>query len=103
MKKHTIVILDDGRTYSADATVAKVSEEIMERVHNDEDQLLPEYAKAGVDAVTAAECIQDISDFLSTPMTPEYFQNAVMQLLKEHKDDIYPPGVTPAWMGDQSG
>ena len=96
--KRTIVLLDDGRPYSGDATVAKVSEAIMDRVESDEDQLLEEYAKAGVDAVTAAECIQDISGFLSTKMTDEYFRKAVKQLLGDNKRALFPPGVTPAWM-----
>lgn len=97
--KHTIVILDDGRTYSGDATVAKVSEEIMERVQNDEDQLLEEYAKVGVDAVTAADCVLEISRFLSMPgLRGDEFRQHVLLLMKENVTGIFPPGVTPAWM-----
>ncbi len=96
--KHTIVILDDGRTYSGDATVAKVSEEIMERVQNDEDQLLEEYAKAGVDAVTAADCVLEISAKLSDPYSDREFRQEVEDILRKNITGIYPPGVTPAWM-----
>lgn len=98
MKKETIVILDDGRTYSADATVAKVSADVMDRVRDDEDQLLERYANAGVDAVTAAECILDVSNLLATEMSDGDFRKAVAELLKENIDGIYPPGVKPAWM-----
>lgn len=59
--KITVVILSDGETYAGDATVAKVSPEIMEQVEAGEDQLLAPYAEHGIDAVSAADAIMEIS------------------------------------------
>jgi hypothetical protein len=96
--KETIVILDDGRTYSSDATVAKVSAEVMEKVRNDEDQLLEDYFKVGVDAVTAADCILEISEILSASGSEVKKLQRIRDVLQENITGIYPPGVTPAWM-----
>lgn len=98
MKKWRIVVLDDGRTWGGDASVVSLNTETYEKVCDDGDHLLPAYAKAGVDAVTAADCVLEISGKLSEPYTDKEFRQEVERILKENITGIYPPGVTPAWM-----
>ncbi len=103
MKKHTIVVLDDGRTWGGDASIVRLTDKVYEEVCDDGDHLLPPYAKVGVDAVTAADCVLEISATLSANKTDAEFRQEVERILKESITGIYPPGVTPAWMGEQSG
>lgn len=103
MKKHTIVVLDDGRTWGGDASVVKLNDEVYEQVCDDGDHLLPAYAEVGVDAATAADCVLEISAALSANKTDSEFRQEVESILRENITGIYPPGVAPAWMWEKNG
>lgn len=99
MEKITIVILDDGETYSTDATVAMISQDVMEEVWAGNDQLLRKYTESGIDAVTAAGIVTEISEILSiTRLHSDEFKRLVLELMRANVDGIFPEGVTPNWM-----
>jgi len=96
----TIVILDDGETYAADATVVSVDESIMERVRAGEDYLLRGCVEAGVDAAAAVDVVLQIASLLAVKgLHNDELRRRIVAIFSNNKEEIFPPGLTPSWMG----